>query len=107
MKANYLLRAMKLPAGQNKKLEMKFEPASILTGNMISLLTSALVVLGFFASLFLFFRKNELPDADHLSDIEVATTQKKVKATTSKVKKTVSKTEGDPGKKGKKRKKGK
>lgn len=107
MKANYILRAMKLPAGQNKKLEMKFEPASILTGNMISLLMSALVILGLFAGLFLFFRNNELPEADHLEDVEVAKKQKKVKATTSKVKKTTSKEDSDSGKKGKKRKKGK
>lgn len=105
MKANYLLRAMKLPAGQNKKLEMKFEPASIKTGNMISMLMSALVVLGFLGCLIWYFRKNELPDADYLTDIDVAQTQKKVKATTSKIKKTVSKGDSDSGKKGKKQKK--
>jgi len=100
MKANYLLRAMKLPAGQNRKVEMKFEPRSILTGNMISLFASALAILGLFASLFWFFKNNELPDADHLMDIEAAgATTRKAKATTSKVKKTTGSNEGKKGKK--------
>ncbi len=91
MKANYLLRAMKLPAGQNRKVEMRFEPRSILTGNMIALLVSSLVILGFLGSLFLFFKNNSLPSVDYLSEVEVSDAPKKVKATTSKVKKTTSK----------------
>jgi hypothetical protein len=40
-KADYVLRAAKLPAGQNRRLDMKFEPASHTTGNTLSLVGSA------------------------------------------------------------------
>ena len=43
-RANYILRAMKVPAGQHK-IEFKFEPAIWKTGNTISLIGSILFVL--------------------------------------------------------------
>jgi hypothetical protein len=45
VKANYMLRAIKLPAGQNQKFEMRFEPQSFKTGSMINLVASIAVLL--------------------------------------------------------------
>ena len=45
IRANYLLRAMKIPAGQHK-VEFKFEPSIYYLGETISLITSLLIALG-------------------------------------------------------------
>jgi hypothetical protein len=57
-RANYVLRAMLLPAGSHK-VEMKFEPKSYYTGEKISLASSALILLIFAGGLFLEFRKKQ------------------------------------------------
>ncbi len=44
MRANYVLRAMKIPAG-NHNIEFKFEPQIWKTGNMISLIGSIMFIL--------------------------------------------------------------
>ena len=72
-KANYLLRAMRLPAGQNMKLEMRFEPRSWYVGENVSLAASALTLLLFFFGLFWWFRNHSLEDANRLTDIEPQT----------------------------------
>lgn len=51
-RANYILRAMRLPAGSHK-VEFKFEPASYLVGDKISLAASLLLVL---AAAFVLYR---------------------------------------------------
>ncbi len=84
-KANYVLRAMKLPAGKNKKLEMKFEPRSFVLGETISLISSLLLILGFFGSLFLFFKAKGVPEVNLLHDLVVEAPKKIVK-TKSKIK---------------------
>lgn len=43
--ANYLVRAMRLPAGQNMRLEMRFEPRSFYLGETLSYAASALLLL--------------------------------------------------------------
>jgi LPXTG-motif cell wall-anchored protein len=43
-RANYLLRAMNLKAG-NYKIEFKFEPASYSTGNILALISSILLLV--------------------------------------------------------------
>ncbi len=43
--ANYLVRAMRLTAGQNMRLEMRFEPRSFYTGETLSYIASALLLL--------------------------------------------------------------
>ena len=45
VRANYLLRAMPLKAG-NYEIEFKFEPKSYSIGNTVSLISSILLVLG-------------------------------------------------------------
>lgn len=55
-KANYLLRAMRLPAGQNQKLEMRFEPVSYYMGEKISLAASALTILLCLFALYLWYK---------------------------------------------------
>lgn len=70
VKANYLLRAMRLPAGQNMKLEMRFEPRSWFVGENVSLVASALTLLLFFGGLFWWFRSHGFEDPNRLTDIE-------------------------------------
>ena len=66
-KANYILRAAKIPAG-NHKITMAFHPQSYYTGEMISMIASALLLLGFFGGLYLYFKKNGLPATDLLHE---------------------------------------
>lgn len=70
IKADYLLRAMRLPAGNNMKLEMRFEPQSYYTGGKIATAASILTLLLFLGGLFLLFRNFQLPDPNALTDLE-------------------------------------
>lgn len=56
LKANYLLRAAILPAGQNQKLKMKFYPKSYYTGEKISWAASIVLLLSLFAGFFFSFK---------------------------------------------------
>jgi hypothetical protein len=67
-KANYTLRAAKLPAGQNQKLEMRFEPKSFYQGETWSHFASAAVLLLFLGGLFQYFRQNGLSAAETLPE---------------------------------------
>ncbi len=96
VKANYILRAAKLPAGKNQKLEMVFEPSSVKTGETISWISSIAILGIFFAGLFFFFRKNGLPSPVQLAD---ETTALKPKTTP-----TSSRTTSNSSKKKKKKK---
>ncbi len=66
-KADYVLRAAKIPAG-NHKIVMEFHPKSYYSGETYSMIASALLLLGFVGGLFLYFRKNGLPDTDLLPE---------------------------------------
>ena len=57
-RANYLLRAMKIPEG-NHIIEYKFEPAVVAIGSKISLATSALFLLVLLGAIFYNYRKKE------------------------------------------------
>jgi hypothetical protein len=71
-KANYLLRAMRLPAGQNQKLEMRFEPRSYILGEKISFAASALTLLLCLAGLWFWYKGGARVEAPvHLSEVEV------------------------------------
>ena len=58
-KVDFILRGLKLPAGQNRELKMVFEPKSYYTGETVALIASILVLLGFFVAWFFFFRNNK------------------------------------------------
>ncbi|MBK6903445.1 MAG: hypothetical protein IPH04_11735 [Saprospirales bacterium] len=66
LKANFLLRAARVPAGQTRELKMIFSPKAYYTGETITLLGSlgalALGILG----IVVFFRKYKLPDPGQL-----------------------------------------
>lgn len=79
IKADYTIRAMRLPAGQNQKLEMRFEPESFYTGEKVSMAASILAMLVFFGSLFLWYRRHPLSDPNRLSDIEAAKAERPVR----------------------------
>ena len=51
-RANYVLRAMLLPAGSHK-VEMKFQPSSYYTGEKVSLASSSLILLLLAGAIFL------------------------------------------------------
>jgi len=91
LRADYLLRAAKLPAGKHT-VEMRFEPRAWYIGGTIALVTSILLIVGFLAALFLHFKGREVPVADHLSEMELVPERKvkvkeEVKATKPKRKK--------------------
>ena len=89
LRADYLLRAAKLPAGKHT-VEMRFEPRSWAIGGVIALIASILLIIGFLAALFLHFKGREVPEVDHLSEMELVPerlVKAEVKATKSKRKK--------------------
>ncbi|MEL7341609.1 MAG: YfhO family protein, partial [Bacteroidota bacterium] len=53
--ANYVLRGMKIPAGQHT-IEFRFEPPAFYTGNTLSMVFSILVILLLAGALFITFR---------------------------------------------------
>jgi hypothetical protein len=69
VKANYLVRAAKIPAG-NHKIEMAFAPQSYFTGENISYAASGGLIVAFLAGLFLYFKNQGLPNLDLLPEEE-------------------------------------
>lgn len=57
-RANYILRAMVLPAGSHT-VEFRFKPSSFITGNMVSLAGSGILILLILGYFFLEIRKKE------------------------------------------------
>ncbi len=72
LRANYLLRAAKVPSGSHK-IEMTYKPTSYFTGEKISMAASGALLLAFIGGLFLYFRKNGLSDTATLLDLEKPT----------------------------------
>ncbi|MBK8922901.1 MAG: hypothetical protein IPM81_15550 [Saprospirales bacterium] len=66
IKADYLLRAMRLPAGQNMQLEMRFEPQSYHQGEFIARIASGITLLLVAAGLVLWYRKHPVEDPNRL-----------------------------------------
>jgi hypothetical protein len=67
VKTNYILRGAKIPAG-NHKIVMEFKPSSYYTGETLSYVGSIALILLMLVGLFLYFRNNDMPDADNLVD---------------------------------------
>jgi uncharacterized membrane protein YfhO len=57
-RADYVLRAAQLPGG-NHKVEFKFEPASYYTGEMISLISSILLIAGLAFAIFMEIKRRK------------------------------------------------
>jgi uncharacterized membrane protein YfhO len=57
-RANYVLRAMKIPAGKHK-VEFKFEPASYFIRDKVSLVAGIILILGMIASIVYFIKKQK------------------------------------------------
>ncbi|MCC2546090.1 YfhO family protein [Hymenobacter sp. BT175] len=60
IRANYVLRAMPMPAGQHE-LVFKFEPKSYAIGNTVSMISSVLVILLVLGALYYTFRRRNEP----------------------------------------------
>jgi hypothetical protein len=70
VKANYILRAAKIPSG-NHKIVMEFHPKSYYSGETYSMIASGLLLLLLAGGLFFYFRKNGLPEGGTLQDLPV------------------------------------
>ncbi|MDQ6890752.1 MAG: YfhO family protein, partial [Bacteroidota bacterium] len=62
VKANYVLRAMSVPAGDHE-IEFRFEPKSFTTGKMITIIANILVFLSMIAAIVFYIRRKQKPDA--------------------------------------------
>jgi hypothetical protein len=71
IKADYLLRGMRLPAGEKQKLEMRFEPRSFVLGEKVALAASLVTFLLCLAALYFWFKGGlKLSDAVRLPSEE-------------------------------------
>src|SRR5690606_12309405 len=61
-RANYVLRAMVIPQGNNK-IEFKFEPKVMQTGSTISLASSIVFLLILLSGLYFAFRKKDVGES--------------------------------------------
>gem|GEM_PF-5377629 len=58
IRADYILRALQLPGGTHK-VEFVFDPESHKFGNLLTLISSIILVLGIGAAIYLSFRGNK------------------------------------------------
>jgi hypothetical protein len=86
IKGDYLLRAMRLPAGDHVKLEMRFEPRSYYLGEKVSLAASILTFLLLIAGLWFWYQKRQPSDPNRLDDIEPAPEERPIRATSAQIK---------------------
>lgn len=62
VKANYILRAMNLPAGKHE-IDFRFEPASFTTGRTITIWSNILLMIIIVAAIFFSFKKRKTPQS--------------------------------------------
>jgi Bacterial membrane protein YfhO len=86
VKANYLVRAAKIPAG-NHKIEMWYAPKSYFTGENISYVASGGLLVAFLAGLFLYFKNQGMPNLDLLPEENVVAVKEEKPAVAPKKKK--------------------
>jgi Bacterial membrane protein YfhO len=77
VKANYILRAAKIPSG-NHKIVMEFHPKSYYSGETYSMMASGLLLLLLVGGLYWYFRENGLPEGGNLPNLPEPVTEKKV-----------------------------
>jgi Bacterial membrane protein YfhO len=83
-KANYCVRAAKIPAG-NHKITFEYHPKAYYTGETISLIASGLLLILLLGGLFIHFRNSGLPDAATVPDqLEVEKPAPKTRAAVEK-----------------------
>jgi hypothetical protein len=70
VKANYIVRAAKIPAG-NHKIVMSYVPKSYFVGETISYIASGSLIVAFLAGLFLYFKNQSMPNLDLLPEEDV------------------------------------
>jgi len=69
-KVDYLLRGMRLPAGKERILEMRFEPRSFYVGEKVSLIGSILLLIAAVAALFFWYRSPPAPSSTRLVNMD-------------------------------------
>ncbi len=105
LKANYLLRAAVLPAGQNQKLVMKFHPKAYYLGEKISFFASLALLLALIAGFYFSFRKKAEDSSLYSLSGKIGETSTSTKDMQPKTTTTVKKKQSDlKQNKGKKRK---
>ncbi len=77
VKVNYLLRGVKVPAGQNQELTMIFHPRSVYTGQKVAMAGSLLSFLILLAGLYQFFRRDQMPEVIILTDTAPPSSEKR------------------------------
>jgi len=84
VKANYVVRAMRLPAGSHT-IEMRFEPRSYYLGSTIGIISSIIVLLLFLGGLFYYFKNSEELKIEtyELDEATVVEKKKPIRKTTS------------------------
>jgi hypothetical protein len=78
-KCDYAIRGMRLPAGQNMKLEMRFEPESFQKGKTLSMIASLLALLLLIGGLYFWFKSGPSLETGELENF--AGEEKKAAAT--------------------------
>ena len=94
VKANYVVRALRLPAGSHT-VEMRFEPRSFHLGKKIGLITSVLVLLLTFGGLYWYFKN--LPTESE-TDYEIDGPKANAKVEKKPIRRTESRTKKKGGK---------
>ena len=99
VRANYALRAMRVPSGAHK-IAFKFEPRNYFIGGTISLVASLLIIIGFLGFIFYqFFRWSKIPPSEVIAEQVINKKSKPLQKTTAKRKTNKKQAKNKQGKK--------